>query len=60
MISRPTLLAAIATASVVSALVAPRAPTAPLTARPAVADLLRDAKLDIPWLAEGDAAAVRS
>ena len=42
-------------AATAHALVAPTTPHQRLAPTNAVADLLRDAKLDIPWLAEGEA-----
>ena len=51
----PRTAAIIGLAATAHALVAPSTQHQRLAPASAVADLLRDAKLDIPWLAEGDA-----
>ncbi|KAH8054597.1 FAD binding protein [Aureococcus anophagefferens] len=51
------VLAAVALLATTHALVAPTTHTTRVAPSRAVADLLKDAKLDIPWLAEGDAPA---
>ena len=51
------VLAAVALLTTTHALVAPKTHTTRVAPSRAVADLLKDAKLDIPWLAEGDAPA---
>ncbi|KAH8064543.1 FAD binding protein [Aureococcus anophagefferens] len=51
------VLAAVALLATTHALVAPKTHTTRVAPSRAVADLLKDAKLDIPWLAEGDAPA---
>ena len=51
------VLAAVALLTTTHALVAPTTHTTRVAPSRAVADLLKDAKLDIPWLAEGDAPA---
>ena len=53
----PRTAALLGLAVTAHALVAPTTPHQRLAPAHAVADLLRDAKLDIPWLAEGDAPA---
>ena len=53
--SMPAMKLVIGLAATAHALVAPTTPHQRLAPTNAVADLLRDAKLDIPWLAEGDA-----
>ena len=53
----PRTAALLGIAATAHALVAPSTPHQRLAPTNAGADLLRDAKLDIPWLAEGDAPA---